>query len=76
MEALEFKQVNDVVFTHVGSVLSGYLPVLQWFDVFRVRKKILAAMSTRIHLQLEVRPHQQYALSVTNPYQICKTFDP
>ncbi|KAJ1293502.1 hypothetical protein BS78_01G073300 [Paspalum vaginatum] len=46
-EAQEFKRVIDEVFPYVSSVLWDYLPLLRWFDVFRVRSKIMAAVSRR-----------------------------
>ncbi|OQU90943.1 hypothetical protein SORBI_3001G082400 [Sorghum bicolor] len=47
-EAHEFKQIVDEIVPHLGTAnLWDYLPVLQWFDVFGVRNKIMAAVSRR-----------------------------
>uniref|UniRef100_A0A0D9ZDH0 Cytochrome P450 n=1 Tax=Oryza glumipatula TaxID=40148 RepID=A0A0D9ZDH0_9ORYZ len=48
VEAQEFKQVVDEIIPHIGAAnLWDYLPALRWFDVFGVRRKILAAVSRR-----------------------------
>ena len=47
-EAHEFKQIVDLIVPHLGTAnLWDYLPVLQWFDVFGVRNKILDGVSRR-----------------------------
>nr|BAN19902.2 cytochrome P450 [Echinochloa phyllopogon] len=47
-EAHEFKQIVDEVVPYLGTANKwDYLPVLQRFDVFGVRKKIMAAVSRR-----------------------------
>ena len=47
-EAHEFKQIVDEIVPHLGTAnLWDYLPVLQWFDVFGVRNKIMAPVSRR-----------------------------
>ncbi|KAF8748723.1 hypothetical protein HU200_012850 [Digitaria exilis] len=47
-EADEFKQIVDEVVPYLGTANKwDYLPVLQWFDVFGVRKKLMAAVSRR-----------------------------
>ncbi|KAL6894027.1 hypothetical protein ACP4OV_008125 [Aristida adscensionis] len=47
-EAQEFKQIVEGIMPQLGTAnLWDYLPVLRWFDVFGVRKKILTAVSKR-----------------------------
>ncbi|KAL6894026.1 hypothetical protein ACP4OV_008124 [Aristida adscensionis] len=47
-EAQQFKQIVDELVPYLGTAnLWDYLPVLRWFDVFGVRKKIMAAVSKR-----------------------------
>ncbi|OEL38446.1 hypothetical protein BAE44_0000534 [Dichanthelium oligosanthes] len=47
-EAHEFKQIVDEVVPYLGTANKwDYLPVLQRFDVFGVRNKIMAAVSRR-----------------------------
>uniref|UniRef100_A0ACD6A5B7 Uncharacterized protein n=1 Tax=Avena sativa TaxID=4498 RepID=A0ACD6A5B7_AVESA len=48
VEAQEFKKVIDRIVPHLGAAnMWDYLPVMQWFDVFGVRNKILDAVSRR-----------------------------
>uniref|UniRef100_A0ACD5TQI7 Uncharacterized protein n=1 Tax=Avena sativa TaxID=4498 RepID=A0ACD5TQI7_AVESA len=48
VEAKEFKKEMDQINAYIGATnLWDYLPLLQWFDVFGTRKKILAATSSR-----------------------------
>ncbi|XP_006650627.1 cytochrome P450 81Q32-like [Oryza brachyantha] len=48
VEAQEFKQVTDELSPLLGAAnLWDYLPALRWFDVFGVKRKILAAASKR-----------------------------
>nr|ALO20341.1 cytochrome P450 [Cynodon dactylon] len=47
-EAREFKQIVDELLPHLGTAnLWDYMPVLRWFDVFGVRKKIVSAVRRR-----------------------------
>jgi len=47
-EAQEFMKALDVFLPLLGAAnVWDYLPVLRWFDVFGVRRKILAAVSAR-----------------------------
>ncbi|CAN6281280.1 unnamed protein product [Urochloa humidicola] len=47
-EAQEFKESMDVLMPLLGAANTwDYVPMLRWFDVFGVRKKIAAAVSTR-----------------------------
>ncbi|CAN6297700.1 unnamed protein product [Urochloa humidicola] len=47
-EAQEFKASMDVLMPLLGAANTwDYVPMLRWFDVFGVRKKIAAAVSTR-----------------------------
>ncbi|KAF8709844.1 hypothetical protein HU200_029557 [Digitaria exilis] len=47
-EAHEFKQIVDDVVPHLGTAnLWDYLPVLRWFDVFGVMKKLVNAVNRR-----------------------------
>nr|CAB3493142.1 unnamed protein product [Digitaria exilis] len=47
-EAHEFKQIVDDVVPHLGTAnLWDYLPVLRWFDVFGVMKKLVDAVNRR-----------------------------
>ncbi|KAL6637902.1 hypothetical protein ACP70R_025474 [Stipagrostis hirtigluma subsp. patula] len=47
-EAQQFRQVAQEILPYLGATnLWDYLPVLRWFDVFGVRKKILAAVRRR-----------------------------
>ncbi|KAK3149274.1 hypothetical protein QOZ80_3AG0215200 [Eleusine coracana subsp. coracana] len=47
-EAQEFKKVLDVFVTLIGGAKAwDFLPALRWFDVFGVRKKIMAAVNSR-----------------------------
>uniref|UniRef100_A0ACD5WDS3 Uncharacterized protein n=1 Tax=Avena sativa TaxID=4498 RepID=A0ACD5WDS3_AVESA len=48
VEAQEFKKVIDRIVPHLGAAnMWDYLPVMQWFDVFGIRNKILDAVSRR-----------------------------
>ncbi|CAL4927458.1 unnamed protein product [Urochloa decumbens] len=47
-EAREFKESMDVLMPLLGAANTwDYVPMLRWFDVFGVKKKIAAAVSTR-----------------------------
>ncbi|CAN6315180.1 unnamed protein product [Urochloa humidicola] len=47
-EAREFKECMDVFMRLLGAANTwDYLPMLRWFDVFGVRKKIMAAVGSR-----------------------------
>ncbi|CAL4919198.1 unnamed protein product [Urochloa decumbens] len=47
-EAREFKECMDVFMPLLGTANTwDYVPVLRWFDVFGVRKKIMAAVAGR-----------------------------
>uniref|UniRef100_A0ACD5WBE6 Uncharacterized protein n=1 Tax=Avena sativa TaxID=4498 RepID=A0ACD5WBE6_AVESA len=48
MEAQEFKKVVDEITPYIGAAnMWDFLPVMRWFDVFRVRNKILSSVSRR-----------------------------
>ena len=60
-EAQEFMKALDVFLPLLGAAnVWDYLPVLRWFDVFGVRRKILAAVSARDEAAKGVRRRKRW----------------